>query len=288
MSRITQKAAVAPFDPWENISTGVPNQAYSANPASTPITTVGTGFADPNFVTYVGQKFDTSDGREVALVQNGAVAIGAGVLVQAAAEVTAFERLAMTVPTAYPATAGLKQILATNGATVLKVNQFSQGYLIVASGTGAGQILKISSHQPAAASATFVVTLEDPIQTTLDATSTVSLISNPYIGVLISNHSTLGLPVGVSLYNIAASTAPTFDGTAGTLTTAGVAQYSVVVTRGLTSCLIDALTNVGYPVGPSTNTDGALNVATLTASPQVGISGQTQVSTKYGSVFLNL
>lgn len=288
MSRITQKSAVAPLDPWRNISTGVPNQAYSANPASTPITTVGTGFAAPDFGTYVGQKFDTSDGRELVLVQNGAVAIGAGKLVQAATEVTGFELLAMTVPTATPATAGTLKVLVTNGATVLKVNQFAGGYLITGGGTGAGQTLKIASHQPAAASATFVVTLEDPIQTTLDATTTITLQANPYNGILVANHTTLGLPVGVTLYNIAASTAPTFDGTAGTLTTAGVAQYSLIVTHGPTACLIDALTNVGYPVGPSTNTDGAVNVATLTSSPQVGISGQTQTSTKYGLIYLQL
>lgn len=280
MSRITQKGATG----------GLPlfAQAYSANPQNTPTTTAGTGFLDPDFGTYIGQKFDTADGRELVLVQNGAVALASGKLMQAPAEVTGFEKLAMTVPTAYPATAGLFQILVTNGATVLKANQFQGGYLVTASATGAGQTLKISSHQPAAASATFVVTVEDAIVTTLDATTTVSLIANPYSGIVISNHTTLGSPVGVTLYPVAASTAPTFNGTSGVLTTAGIAQYALIVTHGPTACLIDALTNIGYPVGPSTNTDGAVNVATLTASPQIGYSGQTQTSTQYGIVYLQL
>lgn len=290
MSRITQKSSVAPLDPWRNISTGVPNQAYSANPANTPITTVGTGFASPDFASYVGQKFDTSDGRELALVQNGAVALGAGVLVQSEAEVTAHQKLAMTVPTAYPATAGLYQILVTNGATKLNVNKFSGGYVIVASGTGIGQMLKIASHQSAAASATFVVTLEDPIQTTLSATSKITLVQNPYANVIISPDTTAtGGPVGVTLYNIAASTAPTYDGTSGALTAAGVAQYGLVVTHGPVSCLIDStVTNVGYPLGVSKTTAGTLGVATLTTVPQIAVSAQTLTSANNGLVYLQL
>lgn len=290
MSRITQKSAVAPLDPWRNISSGVPNQAYSANPASSPITTAGTGFADPSFQSCVGQKFDTSDGRELALVQNGAVALSAGVLVQSEAEVTAHQKLAMTVPTAYPATAGSYQILVTNGATVLNVNKFAGGYVIVASGTGIGQMLKIASHQPAAASATFVVTLEDPIQTTLDATSKITLVQNPYANVIISPATTAtGGPVGVSLYNIAASTAPSYNATTGVLTAAGVAQYGLIVTHGPVSCLIDStVTNVGYPLGVSKTTAGCLGVATLTTVPQVAVSAQTLTSANNGLVYLML
>lgn len=293
MSRITERPAVGAFEPFANISSGTPNQAYSAIPAIGAQPSTGTGYYSANGVSYVGQKFLTSDGRELTIVQNGTSALGAGVCVQAPAEVTAFEGLAMTVPTSYPATAGLKQIYATNGATVLKVNQFQGGYVVIASGTGAGQTLKIASHQAAAASAKFVITLEDPIQTTLDATSTVTLIYQPYggtyAGVVISNHTTLGTPIGVSLYGIAASTAPTYNATTGALTANGVAQYGVVVTHGPTACLIDnTVTNVGYPLGPSAATDGALGVATLTSKPQIAISGQTQTSAQYGIVYVQL
>lgn len=286
MSRITEKGATSGINLFK--------QAYSANPANTPSTTAGTGDFNADLSTCVGQKFETSDGRELVLVQNGAVAIAAGKLVQAPTEVTAFEKLAMTVPATYPATAGSFQVLVTNGSTVLKVNQFQGGYLVVASSTGIGQTLKISSHQPAANGATFVVTLEDAILVTLTASSTVSLTYNPYgsssvAGVLIANHTTLGLPVGVTLYALAASTAATFDGTAGTLTTAGLAQYGFIACGGPTGCLIDnTVTNVGYPLGVSAATDGALGVATLTASPQCAISAQTQTSAQVGLVYLQL
>lgn len=280
MSSITQKGATGPLSLF--------NQAWAANPAQTPQTTQGTGGYDANVDALVGSKWDTSNGNTVVLVQNGVVAVASGKLLQAPVEVTAFEKLAMTIPTAYPGTVGSTQILVTNGATVLKQNQFAGGTLVVASSTGIGQTLQIGSHQPAAANATFVVTLIDPVQVALSATSTVSLLANIYDGVVISNHSTLGLPVGVSFYPLAASTAPTFDGTSGLLTAAGVAQYGFIVCGGTVGCLIDAVTNVGYPLGPSTNTDGALNVATLTSSPQIGFSGQTQTSTQCGLVYLNL
>lgn len=290
MSRITQKAAVAPLDPFRNISTGVPNQAYAADPANNPITTAGTGFADPGFDSLVGQKFDTSDGRELALVQNGATALVAGVLVQSEAEVTAHQKLAMTVPAAYPATAGLFQILVTNGSTVLNANKFAGGYVIVASSVGIGQMLKISSHQAAANAATFVVTLEDPIQTTLTAASKISLLQNPYANVIITPATTAtGGCVGATLYNIAASTAPTFDGTSGALTVVGVAQYGLIVTHGPASILVDnSVTNVGYPLGVSKVTAGTVGIATLTSTPQIGTAMQTLTSANNGLVYLFL
>lgn len=288
MTRITQKSAVAPFNPWANISTGVANTAYAAIPANGAQPTTGVGFYQPDLDTQVGLKFDSSDGREFALVRNGAVAIGPGKLVQTGAEVTAHEKLAITVPSTYPATAGLYQVYVTNGSTVLNVNKFQGGTLVVASGTGAGQSFKIASHQAAAANASFVVTLEDPIQTTLDATSTVSLLRNAYADVIVSPTSATGAPVGVTITNLPASTAATYNATSGALTANGVAQYGLIQTHGPVAVLIDTTTTVGYPLGKSASVAGALTVATLTTAPFVAISAQTQTDAQYGVVNLLL
>lgn len=301
MSRISQKPSVAAISPFLTANTVASNytgtatpvvttQAYGGIPATTAVVTAGTGAFDASFVTYVGQKFDTSDGRELVLVQNGAAALVSGTLIQSSAEVTAFEKLAMTVPTAYPATIGANQILVTNGSTVLKVNQFQQGYAIVSAGTGIGQTFKIASHAAAANAATFVVTLEDAVQVTLDATSKISLIANPYIGVITSPATTAtGGPVGVAITAIAASTAATYDGTSGALTATGVAQYGLIACHGPVACLIDStVTNVGYPLGVSKTTAGTLGVATLTTVPQVGVSMQTLTSAQVGMVNLFL
>ena len=176
----------------------------------------------------------------------------------------------MTVPTATPATQGTFAILVTNGATVLNVNQFAGGYLVVASGTGIGQTLEIASHQAAAASATFIVTTADPITVTLDATSKVSLVANPAKNVIIMPTTPSAVPVGVTLYAMPASVANTYNATYGTLTTAGTPQYGFVVSHGPVGCLIDSsVTGVCYPLGAKTATAGALGIATLTSSPQL-------------------
>jgi hypothetical protein len=293
MSRITQRTSVAPLDPFRNISTGVPNQAFSAIPGNGAQPSTGTGTFEPELSTCVGQKFDTSDGREFVLIQNGAVALSAAKVVQSPAEITGFEKLAMTVPTAYPATAGLKQIYVTNGSTVLKINQYAQGYAIVASGTGIGQMLKIASHAPAAANAKFVVTLEDPIQTTLDATSTISLLANPYLGSVIavaSGSTQTGSPIGITLYDIAASTAATYNATTGALTANGVAQYGLIQTHGPavgTLTTGGASLTCGSGLGIST-TAGSLIVQTLTTAPLIAYNMQTQTDAQCGMVYLNL
>ncbi len=282
MSRITGRSAVGPLTPF--------SQAYSAFPTSQPSTTVGTGFLDPNFGTYVGQKFDTSDGRELALVQNGAVALVSGVLVQSEAENTAFQKLAMTIPAAQPGTVGGTQILVTNGGTVLNANKYGGGYVIVASGPGIGQFLKIASHQAAAASATFIVNLEDPIQVAVTASSKISLLQNPYANVIITPATTAtGGCVGVTLSPLAASTAATYDGTSGALTVAGLAQYGLITVHGPAACLVDnSVTNVGYPLGVSKVTAGTVGIATLTSTPQIAEAMQTLTSANTGLIYLYL
>ncbi len=286
MSRITQKPAVGAIDLFQ--------QANGAIPATSALPTTGTGVTDNSFVTYVGQRFDTSDGREFVLIQNGAVALAAAKVIQSPAEVTAFQKLSMTVPAATPATAGTYQVLVTNGATKLNVNQFAQGYLIVASGTGIGQMLKIQSHQAAVATTgTFIVVLEDAIQTTLDATSKVSLVANPYIGNVIqvaSGSTQTGSPVGITLYALAASTAPTYDGTTGALTASGVAQYGLIQCHGPavgTLTTGGASLTTGSGLGIST-TAGSLIVQTLTTAPLIAYNMQTQTDAQCGLVYLNL
>lgn len=300
MSRITQKSVVAPLNPFANISTGVAAQAFGATPATSPQPSTGTGTYAPDLITAIGQKFDTSDGRELVLVANGGVALAAGVLVQSPAQIVAHHKLAVTVPAATPATAGTFRVLVTNGSTVLSANQFAGGYAHISAGTGIGETYKIASHEPAANAGTFVVTLEDPLQTTLTTSSKVSLNANPYggtsasaagavsNGVIISPTTQTAGIVGVSLYGIAASTKPAYNTTTGALSTAGVIQYGLIQTRGPVSCLVDTVTLVGTPVGHSTAVAGAVAVATLTASAQVGQSLQTLTSAENGLIYLQL
>lgn len=267
MSRITNKGAVSPLNLF------VQNTSVST----------GTGVVDPNSVTYVGQRFDLSDGREVTIVQNAATALVSGVLTQTNPVVANHQGLVVAVPVATPATVGTFAVSLTLGATVLNAAQYSQGYLVVASGTGLGQTLKIASHLPAAASAAGIVfTLEDPIQVTLDATSRVNLIPNPYQNVIISPTTATGVAAGVTLSPIAASVAPTFNAS-GVMLTAGTQQYGFVVTKGPIACLSDVtVAAVGLGLSPSTTTAGCVTLQTTTGAHigralQTGVSAQTQM-----------
>lgn len=265
-------------------------------PGFTPVATTygGQTVYDTSYDSLCGVRFNTNDGRTVVMVRNGGTeiataAISAGLLVQSPAEITTWNNLAMTVPTAYPATAGTYQILVTNAGTKLNVNEYANGYLIVSAGTGIGQTLQIASHQNAAASATFVVTLQDPIQTTLDATSTVTLVRNPYIGVVVSATALTGAAVGATFYTIAAGTASTYDVTSGALTAQGQPVYAFVGCQGIWGIRADATSTpaVGLPASASTTTAGDVTVFTA-AKQYIGNMAGTATSAKIAPVDLNL
>lgn len=252
------------------------------------------GIPDYSYDSLCGTRFNTQDGRQVVLVRNGgteiAVAsIASGLLVQAPAEITTWNNLAMTVPTATPATAGTYQILVTNAGTKLNINEYAYGYAIVSAGTGLGQTLQIASHAAAAASATFLVTLIDPIQVTLDATSTITLVRNPYIGVVVSATGLTGAVVGASFYVITAGTASTYDATSGALTLAGTPVYAFVGCHGIWGVRADATGTpaVGLPASASTTTAG--DVTVFTAAKQIiGNMAGTSTSAKFAPVNLIL
>lgn len=248
----------------------------------------GTGDVMMDAATYVGQRFATNDGREVAIVSNGTTALVPGVLVQGEPITANHQNLAVAV-TSVPATAGTTAVSVTIGATLLKTNQYAGGYLVVNAGTGAGQTLRIASHANAAASASgVVINLEDAILTTLDATSKVCLIPNPFGNVVINPTTATSAPVGVTISPVAASVAPTTNGTTGLQTAPGVAQYAFVQTKGVVSCLGDAtVAGAGLGIIPSTATAGAITVATATGA-NIGRALQASVSTERRTVFIDL
>lgn len=266
------------------------------SPGYTPVATTygGATVYDTSYDSLCGVRFNTNDGRQVIMVRNGgteiaAASIASGLLVQAPAEITTWNNLAITVPSTTPATAGTYQVLVTNAGTKLNINEYANGYAIVSAGTGIGQTLQIASHQAAAASATFVLTLQDPIQVTLDATSTITLVRNPYIGVVVSATGLTGTVVGASFYAISAGTASVYDATAGTLTTQGVPVYAFVGVHGIWGVRADATGTpaVGLPASASTTTAGDVTVFTA-AKQYIGNMAGTSTSAKIAPVDLKL
>lgn len=288
----------SPFDVYTQppLSSNYTGTATPPGPGYTPAATLtgSTTTYDYSYDSLCGVRFNTNDGRQVVMVRNGATeiaaaAIGSGLLVQAPAEITTWNNLAITVPTSYPATAGTYQIYVTNAGTKLNVNEYANGYAIVSSGTGAGQTLQIASHASAAASASFVLTLQDPIQVTLDATSTITLVRNQYIGVVVSATGLTGAVVGASFYAIGAGTASTYDATSGALTAQGQPVYAFIGCHGVWGVRADATNTpaVGLPASASTTTAG--DVTVFTAAKQIiGNMAGTSTSTKYAPVYLIL
>lgn len=289
----------APFDVFvqPGVASTFNGTATPPGPGYTPTIVAygGTNTYDTSYDSLCGVRFNTNDGRQVVMVRNGgteiaAASIGSGLLVQAPAEITTWNNLAVPTPTtAVPATAGTYQVIVTNAGTKLNINEYASGYAIVSAGTGIGQTLQIASHPGVAASAAFTLTLQDPIQVTLDATSTITLVRNPYIGVVVSATGLTGTVVGASFYVISAGTASVYDGTSGAITTQGQPVYAFVGCHGVWGVRADATGTpaVGLPASASTTTAGDVTVFTA-AKQYIGNMAGTSTSAKIAPVDLKL
>lgn len=253
MSQITQKGATG----------GLALQANGSFQLST----------DGNLGTLVGTRYDLSDGREVILVGVGSSTINtSGVLVQDSALVSAHLGLTVTAVQAYsnngntPAT-----VTVTLGATALVANAYQGGYLMVNTGPGIGQTLRIAENPTALASATgVVITLEDAPNTALTTSSTVSLIPAHGSSVIICPTTPTNVPVGITLYP---------------LTTA---NYGFVQSKGIVAALSDSTAPaVGSAITPSVNTAGDIGLFTGTFAI-IGHTAVAGVSAQAHSVFINL
>lgn len=241
MSRITNKGATSPLSLFQ---------------AST----------DPSFGTYCGERFDLSDGREVVLVQAGAVDLGSGVLIQAPAIISDHQNMTTSTKSI-----GATTITVSLGATAVTANQYAGGYLNISAGTGQGQFLKIASHPAAALSTNVVITLEDPLVLATNVGSTKSgLIPNLYVGAVINPFAAAtNTPIGVTFYPITA------------------ANYGYLISKGPTAILADGALTVGAAISPSNAVDGAVEDGVI-AQGFVGRALQAGVTTESRTVYVDL
>ncbi len=269
MSRITEKGATAPMSIFQTST-------------------------DLSLGTLVGSRFDLSDGREVVLVQNAGTALGSGVVVQGPAAQSNATGLspATTGTTGYSASypiaaaVGGKVIQIASGATAFLANRFQGGYLNVVEGTGLGQTLKVQSNSAASTTSAVVVQLEDAFTVATSTDSRFTFTINPFgshfgtdfttDGVIISPATTLtGQTVGVSLYPIAASTAT-------------VAQYGFIVTKGVTACLASSTVALGLDVGVPGGTAGAPVTYAVATTTRIGSTLVASASAKYNLINVQL
>ena len=250
MSRITQRGATGPLSI-------VANGEFQTS-------------ADASLATLVGTRWDLSDGREVTLVSNGAVAFAAGKLVQDAAIVPNHQNLGTTAYVPYSANGNVPaSVTVTLGATAATANQYAGGFVVVNDATGEGQTLRIASHPAADASAALKLTLEESAGVAIVATtSEVCLVSPHGKSVVIQPTTVTGAQVGVTLNAIAAS------------------EYGFVVTKGLVGCLAQGAIGVGLGISIG-SVAGAVAVSAATTA-RLGFASQAGVDTEYRTVFINL
>lgn len=244
---------------------------------------------DPSDFTMLGQRFHTEDGTEVVLFQNADVALASGVLLQHSPIVANHQDISVVAFTPASTSTGLPaSFTATLGATKANVNQYQDGYVVVNSGAGIGQRLRITSSTATAASGVITIVLEDAPAVDLDNTSNVCLIAAPFSGVVISPTTPTAAAAAVSLYPVPASVLNTYDGTSGELLTTGTYQYAFAVTQGIVSCLSDvSVAAVGLGIARSTTTAGAITVQAATLA-NIGEAYQTGVSAESRAVKIDL
>lgn len=214
----------------------------------------------------LGQFAMTAGGRQFRYCLVGGTALVAGKLYQAPAEITDHQNMACST-----AAIGATSITVTLGATAATANQYAGGYAVVTTGTGAGYTYKISSNPAANASASLVITLDDPIQVaTLAADSKIDLFPNPFNGVIVNPTTASSAPVGVAVYAAAA------------------ASYSWLQVSGPCAVLSDGGDAVGAEVVASNGTAGAVEDATGTAQAVIGVRLTGAATGEYGLLDLHL
>lgn len=262
MSRITERGATGPL---ALVANGLFQQQAQS------ITLYGGSATDTSLNTLLGSRWDLQDGREVRLVLAGASNLAAGKVMTAPAAISAHLECAITAYTAYSNNGNQPaQVTVTLGATAVTANQYAGGYMMVNSGTGLGQIAQIQSHPAAALSTDVVITLAEGFNTALvAASSTVSLYSNPCQNVILSDHTALQQPVGVTLYPVTA------------------ANYGFIVSRGLTVCLNDGGWTTGSALSVSNGTDGAVENGVI-AQGFVGYAIEAGTTAHYNAMVVLL
>lgn len=218
----------------------------------------------------------TGDGREFRFCQAGGSNLVVGNLLQAPAQIANHRR---RTPTA--ASAGATSVTLTLGATAVTANQYNQGWLVVeddSGGTGGFQY-QIKNTPAALSGASITVTLADPLVVALTASAHVSLVLNPYSGVIQMPSTATSAPVGVAL----GVTQPASQSAGLT-----ASYYGWIQERGVATVLSEGGSTVGAAVAASDTTAGAVETCDGNAEFVVGCAYQTLTDTDLGTVLLTI
>ena len=208
----------------------------------------------------------TKDGRKYRYIKAGGTDLDPGKLAVNPTIVANHENMAV----ASAASVGDTQVTVTLGATAATENQYAGGYLVINDVAGEGIAYLISGHPAADASASLVVTLDEPIEVALTTSSQATLLKHPYKDVVVSATDQADTPVGIP--NI----------------TIGDTEFGWVQTGGVCSALADETLTIGKELTIGSSVAGALELKDAVDEPCVGVAVQAGVDTEYRAVYLNI
>ena len=215
----------------------------------------------------MGTQLIVASGRKFRFGLAGASALVVGNVIQPAAIVSTDISMA-----AAATAAGAKSITFTHGAATVVINYFAEGHANISLAPGAGFMYPISSHAALTSGGADTVYLSEghEIKTALTTTSDVSLIANPYAGLLQFAASISGPPVGVAVSAIPA------------------ADFGWLQTYGDASVLTQGTLVIGANAVADTATAGAAGPATAATEAVIGRVRTVEATTEWSVIFLTL
>ena len=199
----------------------------------------------------------------------GGVALTAGKLVQTIVGTKAdHQDLAPTAAVA----AGEYAISVETAGTDLTLNQYAGGYLYVNDGAGEGQCLKIKSNpvHDHSDDPSVIITCHDALATAVATSSKVSLMSDPWSGLVVAPAAETGAVMGCPLVDMALS------------------AYGWFQTYGPAAVLTVGTVVLGHNVVRSATVAGGVAPATSDILDIVGTCMLVDVTTDYSLIKLNI
>lgn len=211
----------------------------------------------------------STDGRRFRYAKAGTTGLTQGQLQIMADTDSAHDDLAVNT-----FSIGDMTLTVTLGASAVSDNEYDDGYAVINDGTGEGTLYRIDSVPASAGSEAVTVVLKDAVVKAAAAATTVTLIRNPYYGILVSDGTQTDTALGVPITDVTAS------------------YYCWICVEGICPVLADtgAQPSGGSPITIGDTSTGGVEARDGAGEPYIGmgLAGHTYTSGEHEPVFLQL
>jgi len=221
----------------------------------------------------VGTRGSLEDGRVFYYARSSGASIAAGSLLQS--ELVDEQNEDRAVNTAQ---IGDRSITVSFGTTTADANDYAGGYVCVIDADGEGVTYQIDQHPAVTSGGSIAITLVDPIYLAFEDATTVTIVKNPWMDVVIaSGTSALVPPAGVPSVTVPAGTTTAQYFWSQTWGVASVKQGSTGLVQG--APLTHSIQGAGT---------GQVGIAEGVRPEHVGVGLYTSTRTEMGPVFLKI